>query len=73
MAINSADMATNLIFRAKNLQEFTVTTEVPDDFSFRGVIPFDMSIKGTQMEAKVWAIDFDEAVHRLNEFLQNTD
>ncbi len=64
-------MATNLIFRAKNLQEFTVTTELPDDFAFRGVIPFDMQITGNILEAKVWAIDFDEAVYRLDEFLQN--
>jgi hypothetical protein len=66
-------MATNLIFRAKNLQEYTVTTELPDDFGFRGIIPFDMQITGNILEAKVWAVDFDEAVHRLNEFLQNTD
>lgn len=71
--MNSADMATNLIFRAKHLQEFTVTTELPDDFAFRGVIPFDIQITGNILEAKVWAIDFDEAVYRLNEFLQNTD
>lgn len=71
--MNSVDMATNLIFRARNLQEFTVTTEVPDDFAFRGVIPFDMQITGTILEARVWAVDFDEAVNRLNEFLQNTD
>jgi hypothetical protein len=64
-------MATNLIFRAKNLQEFTVTTELPDDFAFRGVIPFDMQITGSILEAKVWAVDFNEAVDRLNEFLQN--
>lgn len=73
MAMNSADMATNLIFRAKNLQEFTVTTEVPDDFRFRGVIPFDMQITGSILEARVWAVDFDEAVDRLNQFLQNDD
>ena len=71
--MNSVDMATNLIFRAKNLQEFTVTTELPDDFRFQGVIPFDMQITGSILEARVWAVDFDEAVHRLNEFLQNTD
>ena len=69
--MNSVDMATNLIFRAKNLQEFTVTTELPDDFAFRGVIPFDMQITGSILEAKVWAVDFNEAVDRLNEFLQN--
>jgi hypothetical protein len=69
--MNSVDMATNLIFRAKNLQEFTVTTELPDDFAFRGVVPFDISIKDGQIEAKVWAVDFNEAIERLNEFLQN--
>ena len=68
--MNSVDMANNLIFRAKNLHEFTVTTEVPEDFRFNGVVPFDMSIVDNQIEAKVWAIDFNEAVHRLNEFLE---
>ena len=71
--MNSVDMATNLIFRAKNLQEFVVTTELPDDFAFGGVIPFDMQITGNILEARVWAVDFNEAVDRLNEFLQNTD
>jgi hypothetical protein len=66
-------MATNLIFRAKHLQEFVVTTELPDDFRFQGIVPFDMQITGNILEAKVWAIDFNEAVDRLNEFLQNTD
>ena len=69
--MNSVDMATNLIFRAKNLQEFVVTTELPDDFAFRGVIPFDMQITGNILEARVWAVDFNEAVDRLNEFLQS--
>ena len=68
--MNSVDMANNLIFRAKNLNEFTVTTEVPEDFRFNGVVPFDMSIVDNQIEAKVWAIDFNEAVHRLNGFLE---
>ena len=71
--MNSVDMATNLIFRARNLQEFTVTTEVPNGVRFNGVIPFDINITGTMLEARVWAVDFDEAVHRLNEFLQNDD
>jgi hypothetical protein len=70
--MNSVDMATNLIFRAKHLQEFTVTTELPEGFAFRGVVPFDMQINGNVLEARVWAIDFDEAVQRLDEFLQNT-
>jgi hypothetical protein len=71
--MNSVDMATNLIFRAKNLQEFTVTTEVPNGVVFNGVVPFDITIIGTVLEARIWAIDFDEAVRRLDEFLQNTN
>jgi len=66
-------MANNLIFRARHLQEFVVTTELPDGVRFNGVVPFDMQITGSILEARVWAVDFDEAVHRLNEFLQNDD
>lgn len=68
--MNSVDMANNLIFRAKNLQEFTITTGVPEDFRFNGVIPFDISITENVIEAKVHGVDFDEAVHRLNEWLE---
>ena len=71
--MNSVDMATNLIFRAKHLQEFIVTTEVPDGVKFNGVVPFDINITGTMLEARVWAVDFEEAVERLNQFLQNDD
>jgi hypothetical protein len=71
--MNSVDMATNLIFRAKNLQEFTVTTEVPNGVRFNGVVPFDINITGTMLEARIWAVDFNEAVDRLNRFLQNDD
>lgn len=67
--MNSIDMTNDLIFRAKNLNEFTVTTEVPDDFRFNGEIPFDMQIKDSIITAKVWAVDFDEAAKRLDDFL----
>ncbi len=63
-------MANNLIFRAKNLNEFTVTTDVPEDFRFNGTIPFDLEIKENVIYAKVWGVDFDEAVSRLNEWLE---
>lgn len=68
--MNSVDMASNLINRAKHLKEFIVTTTVPDGFRFNGLIPFDMKIDGDNLEAKVYAIDFDEAAHRLNEYLE---
>jgi hypothetical protein len=68
--MNSVDMANNLIFRAKHLQEFIVETEVPDDFRFNGVIPFDVEITGSIMSAKVYGVDFNEAVTRLHEWLE---
>ena len=63
------DIMDHFINRAKNLQEFEVTTEVPDDFRFNGEIPFDMQIKDSIITAKVWAVDFDEAAKRLDDFL----
>ena len=68
--MNSVETANNLIFRAKNLSEFTVVTELPEDFRFNGVVPFDIEIVGKTLEAKVLALDFDEAVKRLHEYLE---
>jgi len=68
--MNSVEKANNLIFRAKNLSEFIVVTEISEDFRFNGVVPFDIEIVGKTLEAKVLAVDFDEAVKRLHEYLE---
>ena len=68
--MNSVDMANNLIFRAKNLQEFVVETDVPENFRFNGVVPFDMEIVEGVISAKVLAIDFDEAVAVFDKWLE---
>ena len=57
------DIMDQFISRAKNLQEFTVCVDVPDDFKFTGTVPFDMTIVNNEIEAKVWAVDFEEAVN----------
>jgi hypothetical protein len=67
--MNSVDMANNLIFRAKNLQEFVVETDTPEDFRFNGIVPFDMSITDGVISAKVLAIDFEEAVNLFDKWL----
>ena len=67
--MNSVDMANNLIFRAKNLQEFVVETDVPENFRFNGVVPFDMEIVEGVIPAKVLAIDFAEAVALFDKWL----
>ena len=68
--MNSVDMANNLIFRAKNLQEFVVETDTPEDFRFNGVVPFDMTIVEGVISAKVLAIDFNEAVNIFDKWLE---
>jgi hypothetical protein len=70
--MNSVDMANNLIFRAKNLQEFVITTEVPEYFRLNGVIPFDVKIKDDELQATVYAIDFNEAVTIVNNWLETS-
>jgi hypothetical protein len=67
--MNSVDMANHLIFRAKNLQEFVVETDVPENFRFNGVVPFDMEITDGVISAKVLAIDFNEAVAVFDKWL----
>ena len=67
--MNSVDMANNLIFRAKHLQEFVVETDVPENFRFNGVVPFDMEIVEGIISAKVLAIDFNEAVAVFDKWL----
>ena len=64
------DIMDQFISRAKNLQEFTICVNVPDDFRFNGVVPFDMQIIDGEIEAKVWAIDFEEAVNRLDDWIE---
>ena len=68
--MNSVDMANNLIFRAKNLQEFVIETNTPDNFRFNGVVPFDMTIVEGVISAKVLAIDFNEAVNIFDKWLE---
>ena len=64
------DIMDHFINRAKSLQEFTVCVNVPHDFRFNGVVPFDINIKDDELEAKVWAVDFEEAVNRLDEWIE---
>jgi hypothetical protein len=68
--MNSVDMANALIHRAKNLTEFVVTTEVPENFRFNGVVPFDLQINEGEIAAKVYALDFDEAVNIFDKWLE---
>lgn len=64
------DICDHFINRAKQLNEFTVTTTVPEDFRFNGSVPFDMQIKEGEIEAKVFAVTFEEAVERFDTWIE---
>jgi hypothetical protein len=64
------DIMDHFINRAKNLQEFEVTTRVPEDFRFNGVVPFDLRIEDDTIYATVWALEFDEAAKKLDDWLE---
>lgn len=67
---SAKEITDHFINRAMHLNEFIVTTDVPDEFRFNGTIPFDMEIKENIIHAKVWAISFDEAAQRLDTWLE---
>jgi hypothetical protein len=69
--MNSVELANNLINRAKNLQEFTVTTKLTGKLRFKGEVPFDMTIKGNVLTAKIYAINIDEANNKLDNFIKD--
>lgn len=64
-------MMQNLINRAKNLQKFTITTSVPEDFRFNGLVPFDMQITNGEIAAEVYGLDFNEAVSTFDKWMES--
>lgn len=71
--MNSVDMAHALISRAKNLQEFSVEVELTEPLRMNGVIPFDISIKDDMLTARVYAVNFDEAVAMVHNYLESLE
>ena len=69
--MNPKELVDNIIFRAKNIQEYTVMTAVPQGFMFRGPVPFTVRISGDYLEADIFALDFDEATKIFNHWLES--
>lgn len=58
-----------IIDRIKNLQCYEVGIQIPEDFEFRGRVPFDMTIDNHgNCWATVYALDEDEAVAKVRKF-----
>lgn len=61
--------AHDVISRIRNLKEFTVITERPEEFYINGVVPFDIRIDDKEITAIVLAESFDEAAALLDAWL----
>lgn len=57
--------------RIKNLRQFTVNRQLPEDFAFTGQVPFDMTVKDNIAKIKVYALDIIEAEIKVDNFLKN--
>ena len=60
--------------RIKNLQEFEVWVDLPDNFQFRGRSPFDIYITNNNVAlVKVIAATIEEATEKANDFFHGND
>jgi hypothetical protein len=68
--MNASDMFDDLMHRVKNMHEFVIVAELPEDFSFNGPVPYDLTIKNNVITAKVWAITHEEALEKITEYIR---
>lgn len=58
-----------IMHRIKNLDEFEVTKDIPEGFSFNGTIPFDIKIKDNIGTFKVLAVNINEAEQTVTKYI----
>jgi uncharacterized circularly permuted ATP-grasp superfamily protein len=69
--MNSAEIANNLIDRARNLREFTIEFYVNRPILFDGAVPFDISINQSFVSCKVLATSEEEARQFVDSWLKD--
>lgn len=58
-----------VINRMKNLRQFTVEVDLPEDFQLHGIMPFDIKIRKNKGWFKVYALTLEEAQQKVDEFI----
>ena len=68
--MNTVDMANDLIHRARNLKEYVVEREIPEDgILFDGAVPFDIRADGEKAWFKVYAMTVEDAEAQVDAWL----
>lgn len=57
----------------KRMQWYEIIVDLPDDFSLRGKMPFDVSVSGAQAKFRILAINEDIATEKVYAFLNKLD
>lgn len=63
--------AKQILNRVSNLTEYEVIVTMPNEWRFKGVVPFDMHIVGDQAFVTVLAENIDEAMVRANAYIKS--
>ena len=58
-----------LIGRMKQAQQFRIVRPIPDDFEFRGPVPFDIKISNETMIFTVYATSLEDASNKVDDYL----
>lgn len=67
--LNSAELATQLIYRARHGQMFYVYRSVEAGIRFDGAVPFDLTINNGQAEFAVLALTQEQAELQVDQWL----
>jgi hypothetical protein len=65
-----ADTIEVLMDRIKNLKEYTVEVDLPENYKLHGVIPYDTKIQGKKGSFKVYALSYEEASNQIKAYLE---
>ena len=64
-----AEVIGTILNRIKNLRQFEVEVDLPDNFELNGVIPYDVSIKQNKGIFKVYASTLADAHTQINNYV----
>lgn len=62
---------TKLLERIKNLREFEVVMDMPENFVFKGIVPWDMRAVDRTFTVTLLALTQEEADQKVFDFFHN--
>lgn len=68
-SLTAAVMANELINKVMALQTFEVVQDMPDNFTFGGEVPFDLTIRNGKLTCKVHAMSLQQAVDMVDQWV----